>query len=84
MHRASTTPIPDSQDGKQTAASIVARNAAAAEVVGKFGVATNDLFRAISPHLSKLQQPDDVHFNSEGYEFLGREVATFIEKQLKP
>jgi lysophospholipase L1-like esterase len=75
---ASTTPIPDSPDGKQTAASIVQRNHAAAEVMQRHSVAVNDLFAAVTPHLAELQPPQDVHFNAKGYEFLGRKVAEAV------
>lgn len=80
---ASTTPIPDNPETKQTAASIVERNTAAAEIMAKHGVATDDLFIAITPHLATMQNPNDVHFNSEGYEFLGHQVAASIESALK-
>ncbi len=80
---ATTTPIPDVPDTKQTAASIVERNAAAAEIMGEKGVAINDLFSAITPHVSTLQNPKDVHFNSDGYDFLGEKVAASIEANLK-
>ena len=69
---ASTTPIPDNAAQKQTAASVVEKNALAAEVMQRQGVSTDDLFAAITPHLAKLQNPNDVHFNGEGYDFLGR------------
>jgi len=75
---ASTTPIPDSPDGKQTAESIVQRNRAAAEVMQRHGVAINDLFTAVTPHLAELQPPQDVHFNAKGYEFLGGKVAQAV------
>ncbi len=80
---ASTTPIPDSPDGKQTARSIVERNAAAAELMHTHGVAIDDLFSAITPHLEALQNPNDVHFNAKGYDFLGKQVADFLEQELK-
>lgn len=80
---ASTTPIPDSPDGKQTAQSIVERNAAAAEVMKKHGVSTDDLFAAITPRLKEMQPPNDVHFNATGYDFLGQTVASAIEQTLK-
>ncbi|MCX6901259.1 MAG: SGNH/GDSL hydrolase family protein [Verrucomicrobia bacterium] len=80
---ASTTPIPDDPAHKQTAASIVERNAAAAELMKKHGVAINDLFGFITPHLAKVQPPKDVHFNSEGYDLLGKQVAAAIEGALK-
>ena len=79
---ASTTPIPDMPDGKQNAKSVVDRNAAAAEVMKKHGVGTDDLFAAITPHLAKLQNPNDVHFSEEGNRFLGEQVAAFLERLL--
>ncbi|MDC0262098.1 SGNH/GDSL hydrolase family protein [Planctomycetaceae bacterium] len=80
---ASTTPIPDDVTKKQTAASIVDRNATAAQIIAKHGVVTNDLFTAITPHLEQMQKPNDVHFNASGYEFLGQRVADAILASLK-
>jgi lysophospholipase L1-like esterase len=80
---ASTTPIPDDAAKRQTSASIVERNRAAAEFVAEHNIAIDDLFTAISPRLATLQNPNDVHFNAEGYEFLGRQVAASIEAALK-
>lgn len=80
---ASTTPIPDDLPKKQTAASIVERNAIAAELMKTHGIATDDLFAAVTPHLAAMQNPNDVHFNAEGYDFLGATVAASIESVLK-
>jgi lysophospholipase L1-like esterase len=80
---ASTTPIPDDPAHKQTAASIIEKNALAAEVMKKHGIPTDDLFTAITPHLAKLQNPNDVHFTGEGYDFLGTQVGEAILGQLK-
>lgn len=80
---AATTPIPDSPDGKQTAASIIERNQAAAALMAEHGVAINDLFTAITPHLGDMQPPNDVHFTAAGYLFLGQTVATSIISQFK-
>lgn len=80
---ASTTPIPDDTAKKQTAASIVEHNAVAAELMQKHRVPTDDLFTAITPHLAEMQNPNDVHFNAAGYDFLGQQVAASIEKALK-
>jgi len=79
---ANTTPILDDLEKKQTAASIVERNQAAAAVMKQHGVATNDLFVAITPNLAGMQNPNDVHFNATGYNFLGATVAKAIENQL--
>jgi lysophospholipase L1-like esterase len=79
---ATTTPIPEDSSKNQRADSIVERNAAALSVMQKHGVAIDDLFGAVTPHVSKLQNPNDVHFNAEGYEFLGKQVASVLQAQL--
>ena len=79
---ASTTPIPDDLPKKQTAASIVEHNEAAAALMKKHGIATDDLFTAITPKLGTLQNPHDVHFNSAGYDFLGEQVAASLTAAL--
>ncbi len=48
----------------------------------KHGVATDDLFAAMTPNLAAMQIPNDVHFNAKGYDFLGETVAKAIEEQL--
>ncbi len=80
---ATTTPIPDDPAKKQTAASIVERNEAAALIMQTHGVAIDNLFTAITPHLAEMQNPNDVHFNGAGYEFLGQQVGKAIEALLK-
>jgi lysophospholipase L1-like esterase len=80
---ASTTPIPDDAAKKQTAASIVERNTAAAALMAQHAVAIDDLFTAITPKLATLQNPNDVHFTNAGYLFLGSEVAQSISPHLK-
>ena len=80
---ASTTPIPDNPEQKQTAASIVERNAAAAELMQKQGVAIDDLFGFITPRLAEAQLPKDVHFNAQGYDMLGQQVADSVADALK-
>lgn len=80
---ATTTPIPDDPAKRQTAASIIERNKAAAEIMAKHEIAVDDLFNAVTPHLERLQNPNDVHFNAAGYEFLGKQVAESIEETLE-
>lgn len=79
---ASSTPCPDTSDGKYHSAPIVERNTAAAHVMQQHAIPVNDLFAAITPHLSTMQNPDDVHFNAQGYDFLGQTVATAITAAL--
>jgi lysophospholipase L1-like esterase len=80
---ATTTPIPDMPAQNQTAASIVERNAAAATVMEKHGVAIDDLFGFITPRLGDTQLPNDVHFKPEGYDVLGGQVAESIQTVIK-
>ena len=75
---ASTTPIPDNPAQKQTAASILEKNALAAEVMKKHGIPTDDLFAAMTPRLAEFQPPLDVHFTGPGYDFLGATVGEAI------
>ena len=79
---ASTTPIPDNPAQKQTAASIFERNEIALGVMKRRGIPVDDLFAAITPRLQELQNPNDVHFKPDGYEFLGAQVAAAIRAQL--
>jgi acyl-CoA thioesterase-1 len=80
---ATTTPIPDTADGKQKASSIIEKNNLAAEIMARQQVAVDDLYNAIKPHLDKLQNPNDVHFTAEGNEFLGKAAAAAIKTLLK-
>lgn len=80
---ASTTPIPDVPEKKYVANSIVERNEAAAAIMAKHGVLIDDLYSAMNPHLAEYQNKDDVHFNGDGYSFLGKKVAESIQKNLK-
>ena len=79
---ASTTPIPDNPAQKQTAQSVVEKNALAAEVMKKHGIPTDDLFAAMTPRLKEFQPPLDVHFNGAGYDFLGAAVGESIKTSL--
>jgi lysophospholipase L1-like esterase len=79
---ATTTPIPDDPEKKQTAASIIERNAAAATVMQQHGVAVDDLYTFITPHLAEVQPPLDVHFTAQGYDMLGGRVAAAILEAL--
>lgn len=81
---ASTTPVPpDTKDGPAAAQAIVEKNAIAARVMAKHGVAVDDLSGFITPHLAKVQNPKDVHFSEAGYELLGGQVAAALQAELK-
>lgn len=80
---ATTTPIPDGElSPARTFDKVPTYNAIAQRVMAETGVAINDLNAAITPHLAKLQNPRDVHFNKAGSEFLAKEVAAKIAAQL--
>ena len=79
---ASTTPIPDNPAQKQTAQSIVEKNALAAEVMKRHGIPTDDLFAAMTPRLKEFQPPLDVHFTGAGYDFLGAKVGESVLSEL--
>jgi hypothetical protein len=49
----------------------------------RHNVVTDDLSSAISPHVAEFRRPNDVHFTAKGSEFLGIQVARFLEKQIK-
>lgn len=79
---ATSTPCPDTKNGQYKSAPIMERNTAAAQVMKKHGIGIDDLFTAIEPHLATLQNPDDVHFTAQGYDFLGESVAKAIKAAL--
>lgn len=80
---ASSTPIPvDWKEGPDMKTALEEKNAIAARVMKKQGVEIDDLFTFITPHLSEAQNPKDVHFNSKGYDLLGKQVAKQIAASL--
>jgi lysophospholipase L1-like esterase len=77
---ASTTPVPpDTKDGPSATKQIAEKNEIAARVMNKYNIPTDDLFTFITPHIATAQNPKDVHFNGDGYNLLGRQVASCIE-----
>ena len=79
---ASSTPLPQESKYGDPAA-VVERNEIAARLAAKHGMAIDDLFAFITPHLAEAQNANDVHFNEQGYQLLGGQVATSIEPLLK-
>ncbi|QDT91007.1 SGNH/GDSL hydrolase family protein [Gimesia algae] len=81
---ASSTPIPaDWKEGPEMKTKLEEKNAIAAKVMQANGVEIDDLYAFILPHLSETQNPKDVHFNSKGYNMLGKQVAKHIEGTLE-
>ena len=80
---ASSTPIPaDWKEGPKIKTALEEKNAIAARVMKKHDVEIDDLFTFITPHLSETQNPKDVHFNSKGYDMLGKQVAKHLSGTL--
>ena len=80
---ATTTPIPDGElTPSRKFDKVPTYNAAALKVMTETGVTLNDLNAHITPHLAKLQNPKDVHFNKDGSEFLAKAAAAKIEALL--
>jgi lysophospholipase L1-like esterase len=80
---ASTTPIPpDTKEGPAVTAAIVEKNRIAEEIMREHGIPIDDLYGFITPRISDAQNPHDVHFNAQGYNLLGEQVASSILKQL--
>ena len=60
-----------------------AYNEIAVHVMKENGVAIDDLNAAITPRWPELQNPHDVHYKAEGYEFLAKAGGREIEAALK-
>lgn len=77
---ASTTPVAEGGMKDATNADLIARNETAARVMQKHGIAINNLYTFIVPHLVSLQNPKDVHFSNDGYTKLAEQVTAAITK----
>ncbi len=62
---------------------IPAYNRVAADLMAARGIAVNDLFGFVMPHVKEWQRPDRCHFTVPGYEQLGRQVADAIRRALE-
>ena len=80
---ASTTAVPVAEmSPPRSDADVVAYNKAAARVMKKLGVPTNDLYAFTKPILSDIQRPANVHFTDAGSVRLAEQVAAAIRKEL--
>ncbi|WP_395737269.1 SGNH/GDSL hydrolase family protein [Prosthecobacter sp.] len=80
---ATTTPIPDGDlNPPRKFGQVKEYNEIAAKVMAENGVAIDDLNAHITPKLATLQNPKDVHYTSEGSEYLAQQVAAEITKAL--
>ena len=76
-----TTPVPVGA-AEYVEGSISNLNAAANELMLKYEIPVIDLNNYIQPVIEQYQLPNNCHFKSEGYEYMGQFVADGIEKQL--
>ena len=77
---ATTTPVRKDKQGGATNARIDARNAIAAELVAKQGIAVDDQHALMLAHQDL--HADDVHFNADGSAIQGRQVGAASLKLL--
>ena len=79
---ASSTPVPDEMSSPRSpshrSAMVKVYNGVAAKVMAENGVPIDDLNADVAPVIAGLQKPHDVHFGTDGYEFLAKKVAEEI------
>jgi lysophospholipase L1-like esterase len=77
-----TTYVPENEPGRYQS-EVQKYNEAAKIIMKKHGVLVNDIYKASIPiHKSFGLGTNDVHYNKEGYEKLGKLITDFLEKQL--
>ncbi len=75
---ASITPIPDNEVGRRKGDEEI-YNAIAYKIMKKNHIQTNDLYMYAFKRLENIQKEEgDIHFNSIGYEYLGKKVSESI------
>lgn len=80
---ATTTPIPPPPLNPDRAFGEVKEyNDIASKVMKELRVEVNDLYSHILPEFSRLHRPKDLHFTSEGSDFLAKKVAAEIASHL--
>lgn len=77
-----TTYVPEKEPGRYQN-EVQKYNTAAKKIMKKHGVVVNDIYKASIPiHKTYGLGANDVHYNKEGYEKLGKLIANFLKKQL--
>ncbi len=80
---ATTTPVPKGElNPPRKFEDIPVYNKVAEKVMKEEGVVIEDLNAWITPKLAEYQNPKDVHYNAQGYEYLAKQVVSSIEAQL--
>lgn len=81
---ATTTPVPQGKlNPMRNPGDEVKYNQAAAEIMRKNGIPTDDLYAFALPRLALIQQPSNVHYTPEGYAQLAGEVVKSIRAALQ-
>ncbi|MBI3857296.1 MAG: SGNH/GDSL hydrolase family protein [Planctomycetes bacterium] len=81
---ASTTPVPEGDQKPPRKAEDPPRyNAVAKKIMDENGIATDDLYAFALPKLQEIQLISNVHYNPQGYQALGGEVARVIQTALE-
>lgn len=76
---ARTTPPASAENNEKFSEAQCERlNRVADEIMQRHGIPEDDLYTLIQPRLAELQLPHNVHFQEQGYEVLGRQVADSI------
>jgi lysophospholipase L1-like esterase len=78
---ATTTPVPEGAAGRHGADAPL-YNGIANKIMDENRVVIDDLYTFALPQLTKIQQPKNVHFSTEGSEALAKRVAASIEAVL--
>lgn len=77
-----TTVVPENEPGRYQS-DVHKYNAVAKKIMKKHGVVVNDIYKSSIPiHKIYGLGSNDVHYNKEGYERLGKLIADFLDKQL--
>ena len=78
-----TPPATGENKEKFTAEQCEKVNRIADSIMRKHRITEDDLYAAVAPHLAEVQNKNDVHFNTAGYDILGRQVAAEILEAIK-
>jgi acyl-CoA thioesterase-1 len=82
---ATTTPVPKDEARlavKRHSDDVASYNTAALEIMEENHVRVDDLYRFALPRLVEIQKPADVHYTTQGYAELAKQVAASIEASL--
>ncbi|MGZ0014789.1 SGNH/GDSL hydrolase family protein [Yeosuana sp. AK3] len=78
-----TTYVPENEPGR-IESEVQKYNEATKVIMKKHGVAVNDIYnQSVIIHKSYGMGSNNVHYNEEGYEELGKLISDFLEKQIK-